>query len=163
VPVIETTQDPATASFTVVTELVAPPERAWRLWADPRQVERWWGPPGYPAAFHVLDLVVGGRAHYTMPNDQGGLSHAFWRVLAVDEPRSLEIENGFANEQGEPDDSFVRSNVFHVDFEPIATGTRMTIVSRFDDAEHLAQMLGYGMETGLSMALGQIDAILAEG
>ena len=29
-------------TFTLVADFDAPPERVWRLWADPRQLERWW-------------------------------------------------------------------------------------------------------------------------
>ncbi|WP_255596428.1 hypothetical protein [Cellulomonas sp. C5510] len=42
--------------------LAAPAERVWRLRADPRQLERWWGPPSRPAAFTEHELVPGGRA-----------------------------------------------------------------------------------------------------
>jgi len=36
-------------TMTLEAEFDASPERVWRLWADPRQLERWWGPPTYPA------------------------------------------------------------------------------------------------------------------
>ena len=35
-------------TMTVTADLDATVERAWQLWADPRQFERWWGPPGLP-------------------------------------------------------------------------------------------------------------------
>ncbi|MGH3459965.1 MAG: SRPBCC family protein [Kribbellaceae bacterium] len=38
-------------TLTLVADINAPPERAWRLWADPRQLERWRGPPAHPATF----------------------------------------------------------------------------------------------------------------
>ena len=31
--------------MTMVAEFDAAPERLWRLWENPRQLERWWGPP----------------------------------------------------------------------------------------------------------------------
>lgn len=30
-------------SMSVTNELDVPVTRAWQLWADPRQLERWWG------------------------------------------------------------------------------------------------------------------------
>ena len=44
-------KDPDTLTMTLDAEFEAPPERVWQLWADPRQLERWWGPPTYPATF----------------------------------------------------------------------------------------------------------------
>src|SRR5207253_5868467 len=41
-------KDPQRLTMTIEAEFDASPERVWQLWADPRQLERWWGPPGYP-------------------------------------------------------------------------------------------------------------------
>jgi len=38
----------------------------------------------------------------------------------------------------------------------------MTILSQFDSVEQLDQMVAMGMEEGMSLAVGQIDGILAE-
>ena len=40
--------------------------------------------------------------------------------------------------------------------------TRMSIESRFPDTAAMEQVLAMGMEQGLTEAVGQIDAILAE-
>ncbi len=41
-------------TLTLVAEFDAPVERVWELWADPRKLERWWGPPGYPATSSAM-------------------------------------------------------------------------------------------------------------
>ena len=48
-----------------------------------------------------------------------------------------------------------------VTLEAIEGGTRMTNASQFSDPEELEKMLAMGMEEGMRLALGQIDAILA--
>ena len=52
-------KDPEALTLTLIAEFDAGPERIWDLWADPRQLERWWGPPTYPATFerHELELL----------------------------------------------------------------------------------------------------------
>ena len=45
-------KDPEALTMTLDAEFDASPERVWQLWADPRQLERWWGPPTYPATVH---------------------------------------------------------------------------------------------------------------
>src|SRR5438552_4195131 len=47
--VIAVDRDLAALTLTIVSEFGAPVERVWQVWADPRQLERWWGPPNYPA------------------------------------------------------------------------------------------------------------------
>ena len=36
-------------SLTLIAEFDAPVAAVWELWADPRKLERWWGPPSHPA------------------------------------------------------------------------------------------------------------------
>jgi hypothetical protein len=50
-----------------------------------------------------------------------------------------------------------------VTIEAIAAGrTRMSFESRFPNTQAMEQVLAMGMEEGLTEAVGQIDAILAE-
>ena len=59
-------KDPERLTMTIDAEFDASPERVWQLWADPRQLERWWGPPTYPATVTSHDLRPGGRVEYHM-------------------------------------------------------------------------------------------------
>jgi uncharacterized protein YndB with AHSA1/START domain len=96
-----------------------------------------------------------------MTGPEGEQAHGWWRFLAVDEPRSLEFEDGFADASGQPDDS-MPVTVGRVDLTESAGGTRMTITSRFPSAEAMQQMVEMGMVEGMNEALGQIPGILAE-
>lgn len=40
-------KDLENATLTVTASFAHPIERVWALYADPRKLERWWGPPGY--------------------------------------------------------------------------------------------------------------------
>jgi uncharacterized protein YndB with AHSA1/START domain len=156
-------KDPDALTMTLTAEFDASPERVWELWADPRQLERWWGPPTYPATFTRHDLRPGSRVEYHMTGPAGDQPHGFWDVLDADPPRRLVFRDGFAHEDGTPDDEFPR-NEGRVTIEPIDGGrTRMSIESRFPSVEAMEQVLAMGMEEGLTQAVGQIDAILAEG
>ncbi|MFG1925915.1 SRPBCC domain-containing protein [Cryptosporangium sp. NPDC048952] len=158
--VISTTPDPATGTLTLVAEFSAPPKDVWRLWADPRLLERWWGPPTYPATFREYEFTVGGEARYHMTGPDGSRSNGFWRLTALDEPRSLEFEDGFADQDGNPTASLPTSST-RVDFDEVPAGTRMTIVFRYDTAEELERVLAMGMAEGIQGSFGQMDALLA--
>jgi uncharacterized protein YndB with AHSA1/START domain len=155
-------KDPAALTLTLTAEFDASPDRVWQLWADPRQLERWWGPPTYPATFTAHDLAPGSRVEYYMTGPTGDKPHGYWDVVEADPPRRLVYVDGFAHEDGTPDDSFPR-NEGRVTIEPLDAGrTRMSIQSIFPSAEAMEQVLAMGMEQGLTEAVGQIDAILAE-
>jgi uncharacterized protein YndB with AHSA1/START domain len=156
-------KDPEKLRLTLTAEFDATPERVWELWADPRQLERWWGPPTYPATFTRHDLTPGSRVEYHMTGPSGDQPHGYWDVLEAEPPRRLVFRDGFANEDGTPNDQFPRNDGI-VTIEPIGDArTRMSIESVFPSAQAMDQVLAMGMEEGLTQAVGQIDAILAEG
>ena len=149
-------------TMTVDSEFDATPERVWQLWADPRQLERWWGPPMYPATVTSHDLRTGGRVEYFMTGPGGDTPAGFWHILEADPPRRLVFEDGFANADGtrNSDMPLVEQRV---SIAAVAGGrTRMSIENAFPDMAAMEQLLAMQMEEGLTGALGQIDAILAE-
>jgi uncharacterized protein YndB with AHSA1/START domain len=79
-------KDPEALTMTVTADLDATVERAWQLWADPRQFERWWSPPGYPATVVDHDLRAGGRITFFMTGTDGDRHDSTWEVLAADPP-----------------------------------------------------------------------------
>jgi uncharacterized protein YndB with AHSA1/START domain len=155
------TKDPRALTMTVVAEFGATPERVWQLWADPRQLERWWGPPMYPASVTAHDLRAGGRVEYHMTGPEGDQPRGYWLVDEVEPPHRLVFRDGFANDDGTPNDAFPVT-VGRVTIEAIGGGaTRMSIHTTFPSTEALEQLLRMGMEEGMTQAVGQIDAILA--
>jgi uncharacterized protein YndB with AHSA1/START domain len=155
-------KDTEALSMTLEAEFDAPPERVWQLWEDPRQLERWWGPPTYPATVTSHDLRPGGRVQYFMTGPEGDQSRGYWEILEAEPSHRLVFNDGFANEDGTPNTD-MPVNSARVTIEDIGGGrTRMSIQSIFPSAEAMEQVLAMGMEEGLKQAVGQIDAILAE-
>lgn len=147
-------------TLTVTAEYDVPAERAWQLWADPRQLERWWGPPTYPATVVEHDLTTGGRVTYFMTGPDGDQPHGWWKVVQAEPPRLLVVEDGFADEVGTPIASMPTTHM-RVEIADRLRGVAVTITSRFPSLEAMEQLIAMGMEAGLQQAIGQIDAILA--
>jgi uncharacterized protein YndB with AHSA1/START domain len=155
-------KDTEALSMTLEAEFDASAERVWQLWEDPRQLERWWGPPTYPATVTSHDLRPGGRVQYHMTGPEGDQSKGYWEILEAEPPHRLVFNDGFASEDGTPNTD-LPLNSARVTIEDIGGGrTRMSIQSIFPSAEAMEQVLAMGMEEGLKQAVGQTDAILAE-
>jgi uncharacterized protein YndB with AHSA1/START domain len=147
-------------TMTITTELDAPVARAWELWSDPRQLERWWGPPTYPATFVDHDLTPGGTCTYFMTGPEGDQPHGWWRIVTVDPPHRLEFEDGFADEHGThlPDQPVM---IMRLDLaDRTGGGSTMTITTRFASVEDMDQILAMGIEEGFTQALNQIEVVL---
>jgi uncharacterized protein YndB with AHSA1/START domain len=154
-------KDPEGLTMTLDAEFDASPDEVWQLLADPRQLERWWGPPTYPATVTAHDLRPGGRVEYHMTGPEGDQPRGYWDVVEAEAPRRIVFRDGFADADGRPNSDMPMNDV-RIAISEIGDGrTRMSIESSFPDAAAMEQLLAMGMEQGLTEAVGQIDAILA--
>jgi uncharacterized protein YndB with AHSA1/START domain len=155
-------KDPQNLTMTLEAEFDASPEQVWQLWADPRKLERWWGPPAYPATFTRHNLTPGSRVEYHMTTPEGDQPRGYWEIVSASAPHQLVLRDGFSRSDGTPNTD-LPVGTMRVRIEELAQGrTRMSIESVFPSAEAMEQILAMGMEDGLTAAVGQIDAILAE-
>jgi len=160
-PITAVSSDPNALTLTVVGDYPVPVERLWQAYADPRQLERFWGPETYPATFTRHDMEPGGRAEYYMTGPDGSTSRGWWRFVAVEPGRRFEVEDGFAHEDGSPNDAMPAMRMVFT-FEPTDAGSRVTGVTHFPSVEAMQQLVEMGMEEGLRSAMGQLDGVLAE-
>jgi uncharacterized protein YndB with AHSA1/START domain len=160
-PVTSVTTDPEALTMTLVGDFPVAVERLWEAFADPRRLERFWGPPGYPATFGTYDLRPGGVAHYWMTSPLGERFYGRWDFEEVEAPRLIVVRDAFADAQGEVDTS-VPTGRMTLTFESTATGSRFTAVSASPTAEALEQVLAMGQVEGMTQAIGQLDAVLAD-
>ncbi|MGB3685152.1 MAG: SRPBCC family protein [Ornithinimicrobium sp.] len=160
-PVTSITKDPAALTMTVVADFAVPVQRLWEAYADPRQLEKFWGPPECPATFTRHDAAPGGWSAYEMPMPDGAVSRGYWQWLAVEPGQSFEVLDGFATPDGVPNAEMPSMRAVFA-FESTPGGARVTTTSYFSSAEDLANLLEMGMEDGMKAAMGQIDAVLAD-
>jgi uncharacterized protein YndB with AHSA1/START domain len=155
-------KDPQRLTMTIEAEFDASRERVWLLWADPRQLERWWGPPGYPATVTRHELAPGSHVVYQMTGPEGDQHHGYWEILEAEAPHRLVFRDGLANADGTPNADMPPATT-RVTIEEVDGGrTRMSIESSYPSAETMEWVLATGTDVGRTQAVGQIDAILAE-
>ncbi len=159
-PVTDVQHDLDTRTLTITADFAAPVDRVWQVYADPRQLEKVWGPPSHPATVIDHDLSPGGRVTYFMTGPEGEKYAGYWNVTAVDAPTSFSFEDGFADLDFNPNpDLPVSINVYS--FTAHEAGTRAVFTGTYDTAEALQQVLDMGMVEGASSAIAQIDDLLA--
>ena len=129
--------------------------------ADPRKLERWWGPPTYPASVTDHEFREGGAVRYHMTGPEGDTYRGGWTVLSVDAPSALDVEDVFINDDGTVNDGLPAARM-EIRLAPTSSGgTAMTVTSRYASAEAMQQVLDMGVEEGLRGAMSQIEAVLA--
>ena len=160
-PITDVLKDPEALTMTVIADFTATRQRLWEAYTDPRQIEKFWGPVGWPATFTRHDVFPGGRSAYFMTGPDGEHSGGFWEFLHVDPGHSFEVRDGFATEDGE-ENADMPSMRMTFQFEETETGSRLVTTTWFGSAAQLEQLLGMGMEAGMTSAMSQIDDVLAD-
>ena len=160
-PVTSVVRDTDALTLTVVADFSATVERLWEAYVDPRQLERFWGPPTWPAIFTRHDAAPGGRSAYTMTGPDGESSSGYWEWLAVEPFANFEVLDGFAATDGEPNPEMPSMRMAFA-FEPTPEGSRVTTTTYFNSVAELEQLLEMGMEQGMSEAMSQMDEVLAD-
>lgn len=160
-PIKSVTKDPAALTMTVVAEFPVPVQRLWDAYADPRQLERFWGPPTYPAQFQRHDMYPGGRSEYAMTGPEGDVSRGYWEFLAVQPITSFEVRDGFANPDGSANADLPSLRMVF-NFGATDSGSTVSTTSYFNSLSDLEQLVAMGMEEGMREAMGQMDEVLAD-
>jgi uncharacterized protein YndB with AHSA1/START domain len=147
-------------TVTIIADFDASIEQVWELWSDPRKLERWWGPPGYPATFQKHDLRPGGEATYFMTGPDGDRYGACGASRPSIRPASLEFADTIADPDGTPVTDVPVSKV-SVRLTERDSGTRMELRSKFESREDLEKWLSTGTLEGQQQAIAQMDVLLA--
>lgn len=110
---------------------------------------------------HRHDVRPGGRSEYHMTGPDGEKAGGFWEFLSVDAPRSFEVRDGFADDNGTPNTELPGMRMIF-EFTETDSGSKLTTTTYFPSAEALEQLLEMGMLEGTREAMGQIDAVVTD-
>ncbi|TYQ04490.1 UNVERIFIED_ORG: uncharacterized protein YndB with AHSA1/START domain [Gordonia westfalica J30] len=158
-PVIDITPDLDARTITINAEFAAPVERVWQIYADPRQLEKIWGPPTYPATVVDHEFKPGGKVTYYMTSPEGEKFGGYWKVESVDEPHGFTFLDGFADADLNPITDMPESRNSYSFVEKDGK-TVATYISTFESAEALQKVLDMGVVEGSTAAINQIDEFL---
>jgi uncharacterized protein YndB with AHSA1/START domain len=158
--VISVVKNAETRTMTITARFDAPIARVWQVWSDPRQLERWWGPPSYPATVTEHDFTPGGTVKYLMTGPDGDQHGGWFRVRAVDPPHGLELDAGVADARGNPSPDTPTAVIRVALSELAGGGTQMEVTTAWDSDEGMEWMLATGTDVGMTAAVGQIDELL---
>lgn len=118
--------------------LDAPRELVFKVWTTPEHVAQWWGPRGFTATVHDLDLRPGGTWNFIMHAPDGTDFVNRVEYIEVVPPERLVYWHG-----GGEDDP---SDPFHVTitFDDEGGKTRLTMKSVFSTVEQFEFVKGFG-------------------
>ncbi|MFC5931090.1 ATPase [Cryobacterium melibiosiphilum] len=160
-PVTSVEKDLDQLTITIIADFAAPLRRLWDAYTDPRQIERFWGPPTYPARFLRHDALAGGRSLYSMTGPEGDVHFGCWDWTSAEAPHTFEVLDRFSDAAGRPIPDLPTTRVEFA-FEETRDGSRLRTTSYFESLEQMQQLIEMGMLEGTREAMSQIDQVLAD-
>lgn len=152
--------------LTVERTVAMPAQLAWEGWTDPNHITKWWGPKGWTTTVYEMDVRPGGVWRYSLKPDhnRGGepqcSEETYCRAVyeEVEVPHKLVYVDSFSDS----DWNIVQdSEMFTtVHFVEAASGTRISIITRFATSEQLDHAEAMGMIEGYTDAYDRLEEYL---
>ncbi|NUT43233.1 MAG: SRPBCC domain-containing protein [Thermoactinospora sp.] len=128
-------------------------ERVWRAWTDAKAITRWWGPQGWAATVHEMDVRPGGRWRFEIAPMDGSAApvRSIATYTAVVDRRELAYDDVFADAAWQPDDTdtFATS----VTFTNAGDDCLVSVTASFPDGQALQRAVDLQMADGYAEAL----------
>lgn len=135
----------------------ASPRLVFEALTRPDLVRRWLlGPDGWSMPVCEIDLRVGGAYHYRWRNDESGQEFGF-----IGEYKEIEPFGRIVNSERPDDQESGDSLVINL-IEAEGSGTKLTLVQRFNDKATRDMVLATGMAGGVARSYERLDEVLTE-
>jgi uncharacterized protein YndB with AHSA1/START domain len=141
-------------AIVIERELEAPRELVWKVWTDPDEVTRWWGPEGLttPREKIEFDLKPGGVCRLTMVGPAGEEYPNDGHFGVVEPPARLSFGESVS------ESPMIESGETTIEFVELGEGrTKVIVTSRMICAEELVAMA----QAGWGSQLDKLEALLA--
>ncbi|WP_181781440.1 alpha/beta fold hydrolase [Pseudonocardia pini] len=154
--------DEASNTLHISRTYTAGVDRVWWAWTDPDAIAHWWGPEGWAATVHEMDVRPGGRWRFQIaPTDRSAAPvHSIATYTDVVTHAALVYDDVFTDEAWRPDDTGVFPTT--VTFTTTDNGCAVDVTAGFPDRAALLRAVELQMAEGYLEALDRLDHLLAE-
>ena len=147
-------------TLTVSRKFAANINLVWDAWTKAEILDQWWAPLPYKAKTKSQVFEPNGHWHYAMVGPNNDTHWGMMQYKEIAKPDFFSANDVFCDENGATN-SNLPSTDFVIKFTIEGDITMVNMVSEYATKEALEEILAMGMKEGLSMALAQLDSILA--
>jgi uncharacterized protein YndB with AHSA1/START domain len=133
-----------------------PPAKVWRALTEPAIIRQWMAVQDHPMTRCEFEPRAGGSFHFEWAGQDGSSFFFCGPILDVREPHHITHIEYF---NGDP----AMSARITTDLAPNGTGTRMTMVMRYENAEARAAAVATGMTDGMEEVYAKLDSLRIAG
>lgn len=152
--------DKETNTVRVTREFAANLDIVWDAWTNPEILDQWWAPKPYKAVTKSMDFREGGTWLYYMQGPEGDIHWCKNDYQTINLKISYSGLDAFCDEDGNENTEMPRT-LWTNTFEPGESTTTVHIVAKYPSLAHLEKIMEMGFKEGFTMAMGNLDDLLA--
>ena len=157
----QVTKDLKEKSILVSRVFNAPIEKVWHAHTDNVILDQWWGPSPWRAETKTINFKVGGYWLYAMVSPENQKQWGRMNYLAIDQYKSIEIEDAFCDENGKLNNKLPVSKG-QIVFTKTENGTRVEFKMIYPMGTDLEKIVEMGFEQGITICHDQLESLLKE-
>lgn len=155
------TKDPGGKKMTITRDFNAPLADVWQAWTESDLLDQWWAPRPWKTETKSMDFKNGGQWLYAMAGPNGEKHWNRVEFGTIDLKKSFTATSLFIDDDGNIIESF-SPMYWYNRFSETSTGSRVVVEVSFDNEAGLQQIIEMGFKDGFTMALGNLDELLAK-
>lgn len=156
---INVTKDIENKTITVDAVYNADQQRVWDAWTHSDQLDKWWGPQGWPATTKSFDFSEGGHWHYKMTGPDGTEAWSWVDYIAIDPTNSIKAKDTFSDAEGNRTAELPNMN-WNITFNEEAGKTHVKTVLTLNSEADIKKILEMGFESGYKQGLENLQNYL---
>ncbi|KAA9352785.1 SRPBCC family protein [Larkinella humicola] len=155
---VDFTVDKAAKTVFITREFAADLSLVWDAYTKPEILDQWWAPKPWTSKTKVMNFEVGGRRFYAMVSPEGQEHWAIQKYTSIRPKTNFKLLNAFADPNENPE---LPGSDWDLTFSEQNGTTKVSITIYNESLERMEQMIEMGFKEGFSMALNNLETVLA--
>ena len=152
------TVDKASKTVFVTKEFDAALPLVWDAFTKQEILDQWWAPKPYLSRTKYMDFKVGGQRFYAMVTPEGQENWQVQRYTSISPKTNFKYFSAFADKD---ENLSLPGSDWDLSFSNVNGLTKVSIAIKNDSLERMEKMIEMGFKEGMTMALENLDEVLA--
>jgi uncharacterized protein YndB with AHSA1/START domain len=155
------TVDKATATIHITREFDADLDLVWDAFTKAEILDQWVAPKPWRAQTKEMDFREGGRWLYAMISPENVSHWSLVEFIKIEAKSGFSSKNSFCDENGNANNPAFTSSLTETQFTAGTESTTVQIVKKMANLAQLEKFVAMGFKEGMSVALKNLDDLLA--
>ena len=133
----------------------------WHCYTKSEMLDQWWMPHPWKSRTKSMDFREGGKWHYAAVGPNGEEHWSITTYVKIELQKMFLANDAFGDANGTINTEMPQSK-WTMKFSDIGKNTLVEGVMQFSDLAQLEQTIAMGFKEGLTMAMENLDAMLAK-